>query len=97
MLGSIPTSYQRACQMRHDFEARPDKSHEQARIAPGKEVIIRDALGTALRKRAISGVERGRDFPVVWACGEHEWAHAQAEGRAPDGVPWPAEDVELAG
>lgn len=35
----------------------------------------------------------GRDFAVVWICRPEEWEAAQAEGREPEGVPWPAEDV----
>jgi hypothetical protein len=35
----------------------------------------------------------GRDFPVVWVCTEAEWQRANSEGREPQGIPWPAEDV----
>ncbi len=31
---------------------------------------------------------------VVRVCTEEEWSAAQQEGREPDGVPWPIEDVE---
>jgi hypothetical protein len=37
----------------------------------------------------------GEDFPVVWASREDEWEAAASEGRPPEGVPWPAEDVRL--
>jgi hypothetical protein len=43
---------------------------------------------------AISGVEEGHDFPVVWVATPEEWEASQAEGRQADGLPWPAEDVQ---
>jgi hypothetical protein len=52
-----------------------------------------DAEGERLPRYALSGVVEGAGFPVVWVCGEEEWEKARAEGREPDGVPWPAEDV----
>jgi hypothetical protein len=63
---------------------------------PGTKVFIQTADGQLLPRRAISDVERGEDFPVVWVSREEEWEAAQAEGREPDAVPWPAEDVQLA-
>ena len=45
--------------------------------------------------RALSGVMAGGDFAVVWACSEREWEAARAEGREPQGIPWPAEDVTI--
>ena len=63
-------------------------------IKPGDEVTIRDARGKTLRRRALSTVILERDFPVVRACREEEWHASQGEGGEPDGVPWPAEDVE---
>jgi hypothetical protein len=59
----------------------------------GAKVTVRNAAGNELPKRALSGVERGGDFPVVWVCREQEWEAAASEGREPDGLPWPAEDV----
>jgi len=52
-----------------------------------------DVSGNRLRRRALGGVVPGYDFPVVWITSEEEWEAAQAEGRDPEGVPWPAEDV----
>ena len=63
-------------------------------IEAGTHVRIREASGKTLDRRAVSAVVRGRDFPVVWACRDEEWSAAAAEGRQPDAVPWPAEDVE---
>jgi hypothetical protein len=37
----------------------------------------------------------GEDFAVVWVCRPEEWEQAQAEGREPEGVPWPIEDVRV--
>jgi hypothetical protein len=64
-------------------------------IERGSEVVVRDVVGDLLPRRAISEVEMGHDFPVVWVCKDEEWAAAEAEGREPEGVPWPAEDVSL--
>jgi hypothetical protein len=58
--------------------------------------MVRTALGDWRQRRAVSGVEQGDRFPVVWACRLEEWDAAQAEGRDPEVVPWPAEDVRLA-
>jgi hypothetical protein len=65
-------------------------------IQPGAVVIARDAEGEDLRRRALTGVIDGHDFPVVWVCREEEWSEAEQEHRKPEGVPWPAEDVRLA-
>ncbi len=62
-------------------------------IGPGSHVIATDAFGRELDRVAISGPERGADFPVIWVCRPEEWTLAQEEGRAPNGVPWPIEDV----
>jgi hypothetical protein len=59
----------------------------------GDQVEVVDAEGERLRRRTLGGVVDGVDFPVVWVCREEEWLAAQREGRKPDGVPWPAEDV----
>lgn len=64
-------------------------------ISAGAKIVARDAVGQALRKRALGPVTQGHDFMVVWVCREEEWANAHAEGRDPEGVPWPAEDVTL--
>ncbi len=65
-------------------------------IEPGTRVLVRSATGELLPRIASSDVVRGEDFPVVWVCREEEWKAAQAEGREPDAVPWPAEDVREA-
>lgn len=65
-------------------------------IHAGDSVTVRSAAGKDLLKIALTGVMMGADFPVVWACRQEEWDTAQAEGRPPEGVPWPAEDVQLA-
>jgi hypothetical protein len=63
-------------------------------IKPGTRVTVRSADGKHLPRRAVTGVEKGADFPIVWVSREEEWAAAETEGRDPDAVPWPAEDVE---
>jgi len=62
-------------------------------VTRGQAVVVRTATGESLAKRAVSGVEPGHDFPIVWVCREEEWQSAEAERREPDAVPWPAEDV----
>lgn len=65
-------------------------------IQPGSQVLATSASGEPLERRAITEVVDGDDFRVVWVCREEEWMAAQAEGREPDGIPWPATDVVLA-
>lgn len=64
-----------------------------AAIHTGDLVKARNAFGIENERRALTGVERGEDFPVVWVCTEAEWEAAEAEGRSPEGIPFPAEDV----
>jgi hypothetical protein len=66
-----------------------------SQIERGERVAVVDSRGRTHQKRALTGVVEGHDFPVVWACAEDEWTKAQQEGRSPEGVPWPAEDVTL--
>ncbi len=63
------------------------------KFQPGDHVDVVDAEGERLPRRALGGVVDGEDFPVVWVCRETEWDTAHREGREPEGVPWPAEDV----
>lgn len=62
-------------------------------IKGGDLVTAIDAAGEELPRRAISGKMAGQSFEVIWVCREEEWHAAQRDGRYPDGVPWPAEDV----
>lgn len=66
-----------------------------AELKRGDAIIVRDARGHELRKRALGPVTPGGNFDVVWACREEEWQAAEAEGREPEGMPWPAEDVSI--
>jgi hypothetical protein len=61
----------------------------------GQLIEVRDAYGESLRRVALGPVDPGYDFAVVWACRLEEWEAAQSEGRSPDGVPWPIEDVKV--
>jgi hypothetical protein len=36
----------------------------------------------------------GGDFEVIWAVRPEEWEEAQAQDSEPEGIPWPAEDVQ---
>lgn len=67
---------------------------EDHQFGPGDQVAVRDAFGEILPRRALTGVIMGHDFEVVWVCREEEWEAAHAEAREPEGVPWPAEDVQ---
>lgn len=64
-------------------------------VQRGDLIAAKAADGEARELRAITGVVAGGDFAVVWACSEREWDAAEAEGREPDGIPWPAEDIQL--
>jgi hypothetical protein len=64
-------------------------------IERGAKVIAATADGNPRELRALTGVMAGGDFAVVWACSENEWETALAEGREPEGIPWPAEDVKV--
>jgi hypothetical protein len=65
-------------------------------IPAGTKICVKDAVGKVHERRAVTGVVKGDDFPVIWACREEEWQLAAAEGRAPNAVPWPADDVSRA-
>jgi len=64
-------------------------------IERGARLTAQAADGSKRELRALGGVIAGGDFAVVWACSEREWDAADAEGREPEGIPWPAEDVEV--
>jgi len=64
-------------------------------IQPGTHVLARAANDKQLERRAITEPIPGDDFQVVWVCSHEEWDAAQAEGRDPQGIPWPVEDVTL--
>ena len=65
-------------------------------IEHGDQVLAASADGVERRLRALGSVIAGGDFAVVWVCSEDEWTAAQAEGREPQGIPWPADDVKVA-
>jgi hypothetical protein len=69
---------------------------EQTAIAHGAALVCECADGQLRVTHALTGVIAGGDFPVVWACSAREWEDATREGRPPEGIPWPAEDVRLA-
>jgi hypothetical protein len=65
-------------------------------IQPGTRVLVRTAFDDLVERRALTGIEPGIDFPVVWVCTEEEWMEGQRAGSQVEGDPWPAEDVSLA-
>lgn len=62
-------------------------------IRRGERVRTRDFWAEWSEQVALTGIEMGHDFKVVWVCSPAEWDEAHATGREPEGVPWPAEDV----
>jgi hypothetical protein len=62
-------------------------------IRPESPVQVRTASGEILKRWALSGIVEGGYFPVVWVCRQDELTLARDEGREPERVPWPAEDV----
>jgi hypothetical protein len=64
-------------------------------IKRGDAVTVRTAFGDLLERVALTGVEMGRDFPVVWVCSRDEWEAGTTETDKPEGLPWPADDVRL--
>jgi hypothetical protein len=62
-------------------------------IVAGDHVEVVNARGERTERVALTGVIRGRDFPVIRVCMLDEYEAAQREGREPIGVPWPVEDV----
>jgi hypothetical protein len=64
-------------------------------IKRGDWVVAIDARGVELRRRALGGPMRGQNFMVVPVCRPEEWDAAEREGREPDPIPWPAEDVKV--
>lgn len=69
---------------------------EGMNITPGEHVSVVNARGERSIRVALTGVTAGRDFDVVWICNIDEYESAAREGREPEGVPWPAEDVQAA-
>src|ERR1700704_206112 len=70
-------------------------SIERMNVKSGDQIIVRDALGQDLPRRATSAADPGDEFTVVWACREEEWEAALAEHREPESVPWPIEEVHV--
>jgi hypothetical protein len=64
-------------------------------VKRGDWLTAEAADGVPRELRAIGGIIAGGDFAVVWACRPAEWDAAIAEGREPEGIPWPAEDVRV--
>ena len=66
-------------------------------ISPGSLVLARTAHDSWVHMRATTGVTQGMDFPVVWLVEAQQWIDAlPAPGDAPQGIPWPADEVQTA-
>jgi hypothetical protein len=81
--------------MKRDFSTEDIHPRTLAGMKAGDTVVILDAYGGYHERVAVTGVTRGMDFMVVWVAKPGEYAAARQEGRDPDMVPWPAEDVWL--
>lgn len=64
-------------------------------IQRGDWLQAQAADGRSRDLRALGPIIAGGDFAVVWACSTAEWDAAEGEGREPEGIPWPAEDVTV--
>jgi len=65
-------------------------------IQPGDRVRAFTAAHEWIALRAVTTVERGQDFPIVWVCDDNDWESA-GDGSRPEGaIPWPAESIEEA-
>lgn len=62
-------------------------------IQPGDRVRALTAKQQWIPLRAVTPVESGQDFPVVWVCDEAAWEAAAGE-RPQAAIPWPAESIE---
>jgi hypothetical protein len=60
-------------------------ARKRPEMQPGIDVLVQTADGDWLPKVTTTGIIAGGDFPVIWVRSDHE------------AVPWPAEDVRLAG
>src|SRR4051794_40413054 len=69
-----------------------ERGKQMSEIAKGTPVFAASADGIDRELRAIGGVTAGGDFAVIWVCTEPEGEAAEAGGRDPEGVPWPADD-----
>lgn len=66
-----------------------------ADVRKGDRVLARNAYGEEVPMVAVSGLERGRDFPIVWVCLPEDFERDGFE-RTDRWRPWPAEDVKAA-
>jgi len=64
-------------------------------IAKGDRVLATTAHGDQAPMVAMSGLTRGRDFPIIWVCLPEDFERDGFE-RTEFWRPWPAEDVVLA-
>jgi hypothetical protein len=63
-------------------------------IEAGARVVVTTASGQELGMRALTAPRRGRDFPIVWVCGEDSYTGSEPADLA-HGIPWPLTDVRL--
>lgn len=66
-----------------------------ASIKPGDLVRVRTSDGHWLPRRAVSGVQMGTEFYIVLVARDDEWEAANRSGVELEGVPWPADAVEV--
>lgn len=61
-------------------------------ISKGDSVLARNAYGNDIPMVAMSGIERGHNFPIIWVCLPEDFARDGFE-RTEFWRPWPVEDV----
>lgn len=66
-----------------------------SQIVKGDRVLATTAHGDRVPMVAMSGLTRGRDFPIIWVCLPGDFERDGFE-RTDFWRPWPAEDVEAA-
>lgn len=62
-------------------------------ISKGDSVLARNAYGNLVPMVAMSGIERGHNFPIIWVCTRGDFARDGFE-RTEHWRPWPVEDVQ---
>jgi hypothetical protein len=61
-------------------------------ITSGMVLKVTTAGGAQILMRALSGPEKGRDFPIVWVCTEEDF-EAASNGDESVKIPWPLDAI----
>lgn len=66
-------------------------SRDLVTLRAGEDILVRDAFGFWLEKRALTGCMRGGDFGVVWTA----WRDDPPRDDYEEGAPWPIDAVRF--